>query len=186
MKKTSKYAAKRRATGGQFDSGAWVSTVQRCRPYEAESLESMGIADTMMAATKSMLKVREAFTAIKQRQTPPANTHDFDLLTHAMAVSVIRAIQIAGADLSSNPMLQLIVPANAALRRLLARRRANGVWGFDGPALEEVAAALDVYDTIITAGSPAQMIMADDLRVARANGCVTETLTPLDLVGVAA
>jgi hypothetical protein len=181
MKKTSKYAAKRRAASAPFDSGAWVSTIQRCRPYVAESLEHMGIADTMTAATKSMIKVREAYVGIKQRTTPPADTHDFDLLTHAMAVSTIRAIQIAGADTDSNPLLHIIIPANAALRRLLERRRTSGVWGFDGPAIEEVAAAIDVYEEIICAGSPAQMLSATDLRAARDCGCVTETLDPLDL-----
>ena len=175
-RKTSTYARKRKASLGQFDDGAWVSLVQRCRPYAAESLAHMGIADTMTAATSSMLRVREAYTSIKGRMTPPENTSDFDLLTHAMAVSTIRAIQIAGADVEHNDALQIIVPANAALRRLLERRRKTGVWGFDGPALEEVAAAIDVYDTIVTAGSPGDMLSAVDIHSARKVGCVTETL----------
>lgn len=185
-RKTSTYARKRKATGGQYDSGAWVSTVQRCRPYAAESLEHLVIADTMPAATKSMIKVREAYVSIKQRQTAPANTHDFDLLTHAMAVSTIRAIQIAGADLDQNPLLQTVVPANAALRRLLERRRATGVWGFDGPAIEEVAQAIEIYETIISAGTPGDMLSATNLHAARKFGCVTVTLDPLEAEGVTA
>jgi hypothetical protein len=77
-------------------------------------------------------------------------------------------------------MLQAIVPANAALRRLLNRRRTTGVWGFDGPALLEVAAAIEVYDTVMLSGSPAQMLAATDLYAARELGCVTETLEPLE------
>jgi hypothetical protein len=185
-RKTSTYARKRKATSGEYDSSAWCSTVQRCRPYAAESLEHMGIADTMPAATKSMIKVREAYVSIKQRQTAPVNTHDFDLLTHAMAVTTIRAIQIAGGDLAKNPMLQTVVPANAALRRLLERRRATGVWGFDGPAIDEIAQAIEIYETIISAGTPGDMLSATDLHAARKFGCVTVTLDPLDVDGVAA
>lgn len=185
-KKTSTYARKRRATSGMFDGGAWVDAVQRCRPYAAESLEHMGIADTMPAATKSMIRVREAFESVKQRQTPPTNTHDFDLLAHAMAVSTIRAIQIAGGDMDTNPMLQTIVPANAALRRLLERRHATGVWGFDGPAIDELAQAIEIYEMIITAGSPGDMLSATDLHAANKFGCVMVTLDPLDVAGAAA
>ena len=174
MRKTSTYARKRR--NAVIDTGAWVSAVQRCRPYAADSIEYMGIADTMASATTSMLRVREAYISIKQRNTQPGNTNDFDLLTHAMAVSTIRAIQIAGADADSNAMLQIIKPANDALRRMLERRRATGVWGFDGPGLIDVADALDVYETIITSGTPGDMLSAIDIYSAAKSGCVVESL----------
>lgn len=178
-KKTSTYARKRQATGGQYDGGAWVSTIQRCRPYDDQVLPG-NIAPTLPAATKSMLRVHEAFESIKTRQTPADNTLHFDLLTHAMAVATIRAIQIAGADIHTNAMLQILVPANAALRRVLERRRTTGVWGFDGPALAEVAAAVEVYDTILQSSTPAEMLAARDLLLVRKLGGFTETLEPLD------
>lgn len=180
MKKTTKFSRKRQATGGAYDGGAFIRVLQKCRPYTAPPMPGIGVEATMTAATLAMNKVWAAFVAIKTRNTPPGNTRDFDLLTHAIAVTAIRAIQIAGADVASNPMLQTIVPANAALRRLLNRRRTTGVWGFDGPALLEVAAAIEVYDTVMLSGSPAQMLAATDLYAARELGCVTETLEPLE------
>lgn len=180
MKKTTKYSRKRQHTGAQYDGSAWVGTIQRCRPYDDTVLPG-NIAPTMPAARKSMLRVREAFDSIKRRQTPPANTLHFDLLTHAMAVSTIRAIQIAGDAPESNQALQVIIPANAALRRLLNRRRTTGVWGLDGPAIEEIAAAVDAYEVIVTSSTPAEMLAATDLHLVSKHGGVVETLEPLEM-----
>jgi len=176
MRKTTKFSRKRQATGGEYDGGAFVTLIQKCRPYTAEPLIGMNIAPTMTAATKSMTKVREAYISIKTRMTPPDNELDFELLTHALGVATIRACQIAGDDVDNNPMLPIVVAGNAALRRLLNRRRATGVWGFDGPAIEEVAEALELYDTIIMASTPAQMMCANDIRLLDKFGSVRESI----------
>ena len=180
MRKTSTYARKLKKTGGNYVANAFVATLQRCRSYTAPPMPGIAVEPMITAATASMLRVREAYTSIKQRETPPSDGRDFDMLTHAMAVSVIRAIQIAGADADSNAMLQIIAPANAALRRMLDRRNSTGVWGFDGPAIEEVAAAMDVYDEILMASTPAQMLSATNIHSAREFGCVTETVEEMD------
>ncbi len=179
MKKTTKFSRKRQATGGAYDGGAYITVLQKCRAYTAEPIPGTSMVGTITAATKSMLKVREAYVAIKTRTTVPANTHDFDLLTRALAVATIRGCQIGGTDPACNPILPVMVTGNAALRRLLDRRRATGQWGFDGPAIEEVAEAIDIYDLIISQSTPAQMMAADDIRLLDKFGAVRESLEPL-------
>ena len=143
-RKTSKFSRKRQATGGEYDGGAFITLLQKCRAYTDEPIPGTTMVGTITAATKSMLKVREAYISIKARSTAPDNTLDFELLTHALGVATIRACQIAGTETDSNPMLPIVIAGNAALRRLINRRRVSGVWGLDGPAIDEIAAAIDL------------------------------------------
>jgi len=136
-RKTTKFSRKRQATGGTFDGGAFVTVLQKCRAYTEEPIPGTNIAGTMSAATKSMLKVREGFIAIKNRTTAPDNTHDFELLTHALGVATIRACQIGGGDVTENRTLEdILSDLNSTLRSQgKVIKIASNDWGKNSPIM---------------------------------------------------
>lgn len=158
-------------------TGSHLDAILRCRPYSNEPIPGSWLdCDTQAAAEKSIASVQAAFDSIKARTTLPDDETDFERLSHALAISCIRAGQIAGDDQTTNPMLRILILGNAALRRLLNRRRAEGVWCFDGPALVAIPAALELYADIVRVSSPAQMTNAADMRMLDKTGAVREPM----------
>lgn len=182
-RKTSSYARKCRRIP-PANGAAWLDAIQRSAPYSNEPIIGSWLPGTQTAATGSINRVRSAFNSIKARTTPPENVENFDLLSHALGVSCIRAGQIAGGDQATNPMLPILILGNAALRRLLNRRRAEGVWCFDGPALADLTVALDQYEEIVQASSPAQMTQALDMRYLALTGAVQESFDMVEALEV--
>lgn len=120
--------------------------------------------------------MREAFGRLSTGQTPAADHRDFDHLSHALGVSCVRAVQIAGESKEANTMLPPLQAGNQVLRGVLARRRKWGKWEF---LAQEVAAldwAIEIYETIVLASSPAQMTNAMDLRDRAFRGAMQEAL----------
>lgn len=163
MRKTSTYARKARRSGGTFNAGAFINTIAACRAYTDEPIiPGMDLMSTQAAATKNAIMVREEFDALKSGKAE--GTRAFDVLANAVDVATIRAIEIAGNIPSHNPMLPILLDAGHALTRMRHRFEATGRMGLDGPAIGELAAAMDVYDEILSNSSPRQMTMAEDVR----------------------
>lgn len=118
----------------------------------------------MTAANGAALRVRAAFDVIKSATVAPDDMEPHDLLAHAVGISWLRAIEIAGHELDKNPMLPILKLGTDAVQRLGERRRRTGAWGFDGPAIQQVADALDVYEEILLNSSPLQMANASRRR----------------------
>ncbi|WP_294767448.1 hypothetical protein [uncultured Rhodoferax sp.] len=166
MRKTSTYARKQRNSGGIYNGAAGFNVIQRCRQYTSEPLPGMAAVEgTQTAATKAMLIVREAYEAMRNNACINPE-HDFDALAHAIGVAWIRAVQIAGEDEFTNTMLPILRLANDALARSKERFMRIGRMAFDGPAIDQVAAGIEVYESILQSSSPAQMTMAADERLA--------------------
>ena len=55
---------------------------------------------------------------------------------------------------------QTAVAARDALMRCWHRHQRTGVWGFDGPALLEVEAGIDLHEQLVRLSTPLQMIEA--------------------------
>lgn len=157
MRKSSPYAMKLKRQGNHYNGAEYLNAIQRCRPYTAETIHGSWIEGTQSAADKAMILVRSAYVAIKNGQSPAGEYRDFDLLAHALGVSTLRAIDIAGPDDFDNPMLRILRDATHAMERCRERRLRIGAWGFDGPALDQVDAGIEIYETILQASSPAQM-----------------------------
>ena len=172
MRKTSTYSTKRRqVTGDYYNGAAWLAVVQRCQPYTAEPVLGGLAQPTQSAATRAMIIMRDAFLVIKTGQAKPHDSREFDLLAHAMGITYLRACDIAGTDEFDNPMLPIWRAGNEALRRCSDRYNKIGRWGFDGPALDEVDAALELYETILQSSSPAQMDEASLRRLEMLAAC---------------
>lgn len=166
-RKTSTYSTKRRqVTGDYYNGAAWLATLQRCQPYSAEPVLAGRALPTQSAADKAMIIMRDAFITIKTGKADPQDSREFDLLAHAMGVTYLRACDIAGPDEFENPMLPIWSAGNEALRRCADRYNKIHRWGFDGPALDELDAAIELYETILQSSSPAQMEEASVQRLA--------------------
>jgi hypothetical protein len=168
-RKISAYARRMRRApdGGTFNGAEWINTFQRCRGYTDEPIPGAFNADggqTITAARGAALRVRAAFDNIKTSQVPGDDTEPHDMLAHALGVAWLRAIDIAGTDASTNPMLPIIQAGTDAVLRMAERKRRLNVWGLDGPGITQVAEALDVYEEILMNSSPAQMAAAADKR----------------------
>lgn len=156
MKKTSKYSRKRQVNNS-YNGFAFMHVLNRSRAYDESPVIESWSVNTMEAAEKAMIRVRDAYMTIKNGEANPDDADYFDMLTHAFGVSTIRAIDIAGKDEFANPMLPICRAANDAMERCRVRRLSVGRWGFDGPALDQIEAAIELYETILRSSSPAQM-----------------------------
>ena len=168
MRKMSMYARKKRAgIDATYNGAAWAEAIQRSRPYSDEVVVQLpGAEATQGTADRAQILVREAYNHIKAGVADPLDSLERDRLAHAIGVSKLRAIEIAGEDPFTNHMLPIIHAAEQAVLRMDARYFKLKRWGFDGPALEAMAAMVDLYETIIQASSPAQMAAAADARMA--------------------
>lgn len=163
MKKTSAYARKRRLKPGQYiaPGHTWISAIERCRPFDADPVVP-GFEGTDVNARAAALMVRESLDNMLSHQTPPCDAQDYNNLRHAVDVAHIRALQIQKGE--DNPMHAPLMAAKAAMKRVKERREASGRWGLSGQDRAALIEAVDLYQTILEASSPAQMDAAARMR----------------------
>lgn len=170
MRKMSSYARRTRRleAGGSFANGAgWLNVIQRSRQYTDELIPGSfleGGGETMSAATLSLLRVREALDSMLRGGIQSGDTRPLDLLDHAIGVSWLRLLQIAGDDPVKNPALPILKEAQAALHRTNECHTKTGLWGFDGEGAWKVREAIDIYAEVLISSSPAQMTDACNKR----------------------
>lgn len=164
-RKTSPYARKRRHIAPGFNGAAWMDSVARCRPYTDDPIPGSWLeSGTQDDADKSIAIVRQAFGSLKAGVTLPDDEDDFSRLAHALGLASIRAGQIAGEDPATNEMLSPIKAGNEALRRIRARRITWGKWELLAADVADLDWAIEVYETVVLASSPAQMSEAVTIR----------------------
>ena len=163
MKKTTAYARKLKREGDGFYGAEWINTIARCQPYSDELIPG-AIGTTQACADKSLELVADAYRAIKSGNTHPNDTDDFNLLAHALGVSEIRAEEIGGDAMEA--MMPLLAAGNAALEKVKTRRERFGKWEVLDKEAHEIFGALELYETILRASSPAQMSDATGKRAA--------------------
>lgn len=170
-RKASAYARKirRQPHLGIINGAEWLNAIQRVRPYDVdEAIPGTWLPDggqTRDAATLVALRVRAAFDRLRLGEVPPDDAEPHDILAQVLGVSWLRALDIAGPDAARNPMVPIIQGGLDALRRTSERHARLHAWGLDGPAIQQLADALDVYDEILMKSSPAQMTAATDRRL---------------------
>ena len=160
MRKTSAYARKRRAHGIKtFNAAEWVNTIQRCAQYGSLDTVAGFDCNTESAAIKAETGVIGALESLTAH-TPPADVQRlFDVLAHALGVSMIRALQIE-ADEAKNPAIPILKAGTEALRRSIERWNTGKRFGLDADGHQTLPPAIEVYREILRNSSPAQMVKA--------------------------
>lgn len=166
-RKTSLYSRKRRP-GYTFNGAEWLNVAQRCRTYSTDGVIP-GIEGTSPAVIKAETLVRDALNTLLDHARPLDPERNFDILSHALGVSVIRSLQIQP-DESENPALPILKAGSDALVRAIDRYQDAGAWGMDGPGRQQLIDAIDVYAEILRNSSPAQMAQATERRMQILNG----------------
>lgn len=175
-RKMTKFSRKRMHTDGTYIRNSFIAPILHSRPYTDEPIIGMQVGATQSAADKSIKIVRDAFDALKDGTTPPGNERNFDLISYALGIACIRAGQILGPEPAYNIMLPPLIAGNMAMRAVLARRKKWRKWEMLAAEIEAVDYALEIYETIVRASSPAQMSEAVDLRMKALRGQTLETL----------
>lgn len=127
------------------DNTAMFRVIQGSRPYAEANPK---------AASQIMTKTRLCLQRLSDLATPPDDIQDHDVLMHALAVALVRSHEIAG---SNNPCKEPLMAGVKALQRASERRERKGRWGLDGPGIQELREAVDIYEEILMASSPKQM-----------------------------
>ena len=175
-RKTSTYARKQRQLGGTYNGAEFLNTIMRSRGYTDAPMPEIGLHGTEDAALHALVLVKTAMAAMVGGATPPGNEENFDLLGHAFGVSCIRAGQIAGPDPEHNELLPPLIAGNVTLRHVLNRRRKWKKWEVLPAEADVLAYAVEVYETILMASSPAQMAEAVGLRLIALKGQTMEAI----------
>lgn len=165
MRKTSAYSRKRRDPNrAVYNKAAWVNVIRHSRGYTDEPIPGFELEGTQSAAIKAELLVRNALDALMKHRKPADCEQEFDRLSHAVGVSMIRALQIEP-DEAKNPAIPVLKAGTLALKRAIQRYRDSGAWGLDGPGRIELPDAIEVYAEILRNSSPAQMEHATNERL---------------------
>jgi hypothetical protein len=170
VRKTSTYSRKRGHKLHRFNGAEWLNTISRCRQYSDEPVIGSWMPQgTTQISNGVLAEARMAYQGIKDGLFTPDQTDPYDMLAHVVGVAKIRVIQIGGEDPEVNYVLPTIHLAEDALRRIRARWDKLQAWGMDGPAIVELADALDIYQEILTQSSPQLMADATSARIAILN-----------------
>ena len=160
----SKYSNKRKV-GHTYNGAAFLNVIDRCRAYSAETIIGGMVPEgTESTANKAELATRAAASDLINHVKPLDPERAFDLLSEALGVSVIRAIQIEPSE-AKNPALPILKAGTEAVQRSIARYQRDGSWGMDATGKIDLAESIEIYAQILHSSSPAQMTKASQERV---------------------
>ena len=163
-KKMTAYARKRlgNPNAGTFNGAEFLNTLQRCRAYTDEPLPGSWLEGTQDAADNARNLVNRALGAMVGHKLKPEESAEFDLLAHAIGVALIRSIEIGGEDCQPAADCRA---GSEALGSIQDRRNKLGRWATTRPEQLALGEAVMVYEAILQASSPAQMVAATEARM---------------------
>lgn len=173
-RKMSAYARKmrRQPEKSVYQGAAWFNTIQRCRQYSDEPPPGVPAAGNIALAISAQAQVRRALNRLLDHQVASDDVEPHDLLSHAIGITVIRSLQIART--ADNPTLPITRAATEALLSVRARWERLGKWGVNATERQALIDAVDAYEAILLASSPAQMDKAARIR----HASLQESATP--------
>ena len=139
-------AAKRKY---QADPSSIYRLMNKLQPFSPQELVSL------------TLPIRVSFEALRTGQ---GTERDWSDLAAAINATVIRSQDV-------DPLCeQTAGAASDALMRMWSRAQRTGKWGFDGPALVEIEAGIDLHEQFCKMSTPYQMMgaMKEVLEIRRA------------------
>lgn len=119
-----------------------------------------------------LLKAHSHLDMLERGLVPTGDEETHDYLCHVVGVSQIRVCDIGMANKAgggidaANELLTTLNAAAQGLMRARQRHAKTGRWGLDGPAIEPLRGALDIYETVLSASSAQQMEQAQGVRPA--------------------
>ncbi|MGH6627615.1 MAG: hypothetical protein ACRECD_13940 [Burkholderiaceae bacterium] len=120
----------------QADPSALSRVMNRLQPFSAPELVQL------------QTPVRVAFESLRSGR---GEEDDFHTLAAVVNVALIRSEAI-------DPLcVETCERAQQALLRVLERRRRSGLWGFDGPALQDIPPAIELHEQLLALSTPLQM-----------------------------
>lgn len=161
MRKTSKYARKRR-----FQEDApkdlWATKILDNKPYSGEVL--FGVTPSIEIANNTLNVVKSAFRRIDERVSNADQQTDFEILAHVVVIAQIRTHDIGGEQ--AQEVLGRLNLAVGALDSLVANWKANRQWVMSGAEALLLEEAIDIYEQILLASTPYEMQEAQTTRLA--------------------
>lgn len=137
---------------------ALFAQLAMCRPYDAGPIPGDGssLADyAQQVRTRSINNVRAAMLRLTEGLTDQID--DVMILSEAFGVSSIRAIEIAGPDANTNPVLQALHDGQRALQAVVKRHGKWEKWEMLELEHDAVSLGIEWYVDIITNSTPQQM-----------------------------
>lgn len=119
-----------------------------------------------------MLRAHSHLDMLERGLVPAGDEETHDYLCHVVGIAQIRVCDIGMANKAGGGIdaaNELLLTLNAAAQGLLRARQRHtktGRWGMDGPAIEPLRGALDIYETVLNASSAQQMEQAQGVRLA--------------------
>lgn len=123
----------------QADPGTVMRVINRLTPFSAVELLELE------------LPIRMSFEFMRSGS---GTLNDYSNLELAINVAMVRSEDV-------DPFcVQTAVAARDALLRTWERHQRTGRWGFDGPALAEIDAGIELHEQLVRNSTPLQMIQA--------------------------
>lgn len=158
MRKTSTYARKRAQRIKTNEDLHMERARQLCSQDAVVAYSTPFCRNPLFNPDENLLPVRSALDGFISRTLPPDDCTAFEMLACMLGESKIRYLEIGG---EGNPAIALLTKADDALARAHNRWQRTGQWGLDGPAIQELKDGVSLYEEVLLASSPNQMIAAE-------------------------
>lgn len=158
MRKTSTYARKRAMRIKTAEDLYMEKAKQLCSQDAVVAYSTPFHRNPLFNPDANLLPVRMALQGFIDRSLPPDDRTAFETLACMLGESKVRYSEIGG---EGNPAIALLTKGDDALARAHDRWERTGQWGLDGPAIQELKDAVSLFEEVLLASSPNQMIAAE-------------------------
>jgi len=132
-------AHKRPERRPRINPAAALNPVTLCQQFTGEEAASLG---------------NEARLAWYRLTSGDGQQSDFDMVANCSNITLVQSEEI-GAE-----AVEIVLQAQTSILEMKARYERTGAFGADAAALATVPGMLDLYDQLLTFGSPAKMIQS--------------------------
>lgn len=167
MQKKSAYARKRARTGHCYNRAAWLNVVNNSAPYEVAAVHSLGVnlgSSTIDSLNHIKLRMESAYDVILG-PVDGARDKSFDLISHLFGAFLVRAMDIAGRDPETNPMLKVFIEFDLILKAAYKAIVGGLVWDPSPSDLEAFKIGFATCYEILAKSSPKQLMMAYEYKI---------------------
>lgn len=122
----------------------------RCKPFRGNPIFN---ADAIL------IPIHMALKGMLDRTLTTDGKHAFDTLACCVGEAKVRYFDIGGG--AKEQAMPLLNKADEALARTHDRWKRTGEWGLDGLAIQELKDAVSLFEEVLMASSPNQMVAAE-------------------------